>query len=1114
MKKFSFIFIFFWMLFIVSCQPEQIDGRLDEGDPDTREYVEVSAGLSESPVFAGSENADTKASLSNGVEVKRSGALLLVYRHANGVLDSYRWFTGAEVQAMQAGMQSYTVTAPKTSVDVFLLGNLVAIRKSDGVAVSLMEALGSSFPVMEAGTNGLETFTYRLDGGDINSAYRRETMAEALTTYGLPYIRIEKGVNLAGTNPPAQIPQGQATWLFSKVNLTIDHSLFDGGDAGKVGYFVNNSVYLRQGNVRLTPFSTASVKAEADADLTSATNLADYDAAMSNAGAGTYVFYVPENMQGTQAGITMAGKNKTNTAIDASRRNYGTYVEFSGSLSGAGGFSGDVTYQFYLGGNASTDFNLERGKKYDVRLGFTAGALFGEPVWKVNPSITDSRNFMLTADEANTSSLPEGQLVAVRANRPGAVYVYSFTSGSTVNTMKGRSVADPSWSPSDISDCAWTSDFMSATNIAADVPNRAWLTDRGIVPAWDSASGKVSFTVTDATKFNAHIGEEKVLTLKLLPDVNGKTVTLKVKLLANLSITWDASLTDNFLPGMKRTATIAGYAGELQYRASDAHMYKNQVASGDTGLITESYSSSQQTGNGSFPIWCFYCCKDNYTWSFDFHPLDAFNDGVDVSFSIRSRVPYIQVDQSRFYLEVSGKQELMTWRICGGGSSGAVAARSAFDDDAFALVYPMRFGFGEDGIEYPVTGEHAVYDPGDPNDYIGLSYKGTYNSDGYPDIYIYRKKIGTLYDMKAAKDVRIKNSFVYCMPACSNWNGRQGMFGSWSSLDVRFLPFVSASADLGFAAKYQDYTITEGSENFDEPYRSYGSTTITYSSEEKARFYCTDRSQFSLYAVPQNLDSVNYGEPSESVVISQTTDGGPVVVSFANDGTNLHSAGEHKVFASVTNKWSAETREVEIGSFDVYVHFIVAGVYNSFSDYRSTNGFVTYLEPDSYFGRTTFDREIGNVYVKLENTVSFDYNDSAVFHGGFYSNFTSAGSVSLSPCVANPGVYAMSYTTSCQLFACNFTANYPDEYPIENYTYMTRGDTGGPAALAKNTGAYADMVFTDKIVSPWYSTSMPIQYITRGELHDSDGNGYYVLHFLRDVCASSQGWMNVFYDYH
>ena len=79
---------------------------------------------------------------------------------------------------------------------------------------------------------------------------------------------------------------------------------------------------------------------------------------------------------------------------------------------------------------------------------------------------------------------------------------------------------------------------------------------------------------------------------------------------------------------------------------------------------------------------------------------------------------------------------------------------------------------------------------------------------------------------------------------------------------------------------------------------------------------------------------------------------------------------------------------------------------------------------------------------------------------------------------------------------------------------MIRGDSGGPAILAKNTGAYADMVFTDKTHYPWYSTSMPIQYITRGELHDSDGNGYYVLHFLRDVCASSQGWMNVFYDYH
>ena len=79
---------------------------------------------------------------------------------------------------------------------------------------------------------------------------------------------------------------------------------------------------------------------------------------------------------------------------------------------------------------------------------------------------------------------------------------------------------------------------------------------------------------------------------------------------------------------------------------------------------------------------------------------------------------------------------------------------------------------------------------------------------------------------------------------------------------------------------------------------------------------------------------------------------------------------------------------------------------------------------------------------------------------------------------------------------------------------MIRGDSGGPAALAKNTGAYADMVFTTKGTPPYYSTSEPVQYIVRGLLEDADGNGYYVLHFLRDVCASSQGWMNVFYDYH
>lgn len=78
---------------------------------------------------------------------------------------------------------------------------------------------------------------------------------------------------------------------------------------------------------------------------------------------------------------------------------------------------------------------------------------------------------------------------------------------------------------------------------------------------------------------------------------------------------------------------------------------------------------------------------------------------------------------------------------------------------------------------------------------------------------------------------------------------------------------------------------------------------------------------------------------------------------------------------------------------------------------------------------------------------------------------------------------------------------------------MIRSDSGGPALLAKNTGAYAEMSFTAKFPAPQYSLSEPVRYVIRGSLVDSDGKGYYVLHFLRDVCASSQGWMNVFYNY-
>lgn len=565
MKKFISIgFILQAMIFacMVSCVPNAFDRDsgntipLEAGDG---EMVELGIDVLPESVF--DAVLDTKASLLNGADTKITGALLLVYNSSTGALQTYRYFTQSEIA--NAGSVPLTVWVPKTTCDFYILGNLFAIRKSDGTAASLAEALGADFPAVES---QLEAFFYRLDGGDLNVSFRRETMAE-VAAYGLPFSSVEKNVNVASyISAGKAVPQVRPTWMFSKVNITINHAMYDGGDAGNINYFVNKSLYLRQANLKLLPFSTSNMKAEEVADR----SVGDFDASMTNASNGTYTFYVPENLQGSASGVSSSvEKQANNTSIPAAIRSYGTYVEFNGTVN-AGGFSGDVKYQFYLGANETTDFNLQRGKFYNVTLTFTPENLFSEPEWKVDADLTDSRLFLLTADSAFTTDIGNvnaERMLAVRLSRPGAFYLYMNPNGSagSSNSLIGKSAVEPaSFVMSSLADCAWYSPFMSPGTDEAN-----WLADRGIVPSWSSSDGKLSFNVVDAAKFASHLGDERTFSLQLLPG-GTKTATVKVKLYTDIVTTVGdgLSLTDEFYIGQKRSVSVSGLSsGTVKYAA-------------------------------------------------------------------------------------------------------------------------------------------------------------------------------------------------------------------------------------------------------------------------------------------------------------------------------------------------------------------------------------------------------------------------------------------------------------------------------------------------------------------------------------------------------------------
>lgn len=87
---------------------------------------------------------------------------------------------------------------------------------------------------------------------------------------------------------------------------------------------------------------------------------------------GTFVFYVPENRQGTIGGIEESrDKSPDRTATVAVRKENLTYLEASvGSTFSP--YAGRITYRSYLGGNATTDFDIARNALYAWKITYHA----------------------------------------------------------------------------------------------------------------------------------------------------------------------------------------------------------------------------------------------------------------------------------------------------------------------------------------------------------------------------------------------------------------------------------------------------------------------------------------------------------------------------------------------------------------------------------------------------------------------------------------------------------------------------------------------------------------------------------------------------------------------
>ena len=485
---------------------------------------------------------ESRSSLGSGVESLFTGAVLAAYDKSTGFLELE---SGIPAEKL-GGSLSISLRAGVT-YDLYLVGNLKLLGE-DG---------SSEPPSMPRSLSEIESFSYRLDGGDEGGGLRREDFSE-VSNWGIPLCWSLKDF-IPRSGSPVDIRMER---LFSKVVLTVDHSGIAGTD---LEAFVNGSVCVRQSNRLLSPFAPGGSRASGEEDIM---EVGDCDMSMENALRREYVFYVPENRQGELMPGNTDPADKDMDGVEAACGNSGisrllTYLEFKGMVSGSDvGLEGPVVYRFFLGRNAVSDFDIERNSEIHVTLEFNPESVF-EPDWKLDSEgLEDSRRFYLSGDLAGM--LPEGKEIYVRKNRPGTFRLNIDTGDGSSDMFSSAVHVAGDYEPETLTELAWTSDCWSAGHSPEHEPRRRELSDLGMEVTCEN--GVFVFRVTDPRLFVP--GRKVPLKFRLFP--GGIETEATIVTTEDIAVTVDEgpSLNEEFFLGQKRSIAFRGFAGSRIYYAA------------------------------------------------------------------------------------------------------------------------------------------------------------------------------------------------------------------------------------------------------------------------------------------------------------------------------------------------------------------------------------------------------------------------------------------------------------------------------------------------------------------------------------------------------------------
>lgn len=1085
---------------INGCCPETLPAMMESGPVDS-DRIAVRLEVDGIP----GAGAQTRSPMLEGCEEIMSGAYAYVFYSDSGLLDS--------VQELSVTSPSSEISLPVgRGVDIYVLGNLWAVGKSDSGRVELSEALGAAFP---SDAVSFLNLAYRIDGGSINDKFRRESLSE-VKTLGIPFSGKTENY-VAGSGRTVSVQCGR---LFSKISLTIDHEGLDGGlDSG---LFQNVSLHIRQANCVLRPFLEEGSKAVSKDDVLDG----DCDPSMVNSSLMTFDFYVPENMQGDllDGSEGQRGKTKENIVSIWGEEKAGllTYVEFSGRIDpSAGGYGGDVTYRFYLGKDAEGNFDLERNRRYDVTLGFRVSSLF-DPYWQVDSDIDDGRSIGIAADREFTHLLPYGQVVAVRRNRPAKFFAYV---GSADGRSAPASLRDADYNPENLADNSISTDFISETNDPGLVPRLADLKALGITPSYDGQSGMITFEVTDVRAFRP--GEEVSLSLNTVP--SGKSFAFRLRTYDDMSVEWDKPVSDKLYEGASNVLRLRGYAGEVAVMSDQGIFKFVPTPQMNSSFVPRQYMPEYcSTKDGVMTLYRFYSGTSGSIANVSIRPVDSFNDGESEStfrLALGNAEAYLDMASARLDLDIRGTPKKFVMRLRDAATRRDIP-RSAFDDAVFDRVYGTSDGIPD------LSGD--VSDSEGPC--VAIEATGNTGSGGYREYSIFRSRIGNRFGLQGTENSNdIKCSFGYQLKGYCDvypdgvravYDGRQNV-----AFTLRLLPAMSEAGELGLEPVYDDYTLWQGN-RLDADY-SLGSASNPFVTRGTIRFYLDSPEYYDLYAKPLAESSCRTPDgKSPSLVIMQPVSDGPVRLHFEDDGkSTLHSAGPHALCVRVSNIHSGEVAEEILGRFDVFVHFLVGLGYDASTIVPSADKSMLYVYSQivSDITRTSYGiREFNGGYVdgysvRVMYTGTKDSRNFPIPSGSGLENCTIRPTMSgerrigasLSP---SYGSYFQAYELSLQgqgssVSLMSFLADLSDPASPNHQRLaynLGRNDVGlqfanpvywddGDISASKWLPTFDRTGFGDLYVAPEAARGDP-----------DFMRGYYVFHRLGDVKTECADWIPYF----